>query len=460
MLKVSDEISNMSELGDTYELVGRRIQQHMERLRAAYKDNKDRNVYYKEVKMFYVVGFVILDIALAALFLALGSIDVDHLVRELQSSFIKNVFQNEETAKLVIRGTAYVALVLFLYAVYYTGTLFYSKRVERFGTRIDQVEKTLKKRHEEMKRSTQYQDIMKSINAGKDLQLPMKNDMGEEIMRIRQQMDQTGEKVRFIRQIVRTAVISAFFFFLYVWELTLLIGSRKTVSGVVFVLLCAFTAVFVHLFEFKLGEYLGKFSKVAGIGLAAVSSLLIALNMKKYLPDQFLDIDISAGGAVFNHPYLIIPVIFFIGMVLGILFTHYDSEIDKWKNGFEVEMKYGEKPRANKRTIIFRLGMTVLMSMYCCWFGMEEPSGVWGVILGIFWYLANPLMKPRGSYVYAFFGVGKCIANEVILAAMLLCNLMGAVGTLSFESIFSLIVAFAFPFVCGAVATMINNMIV
>ena len=87
-------------------------------------------------------------------------------------------------------------------------------------------------------------------------------------------------------------------------------------------------------------------------------------------------------------------------------------------------------------------------------------TGFGGIVLVAFiWYCSNCILKPRGSYLYTFWGRGRCIENEFVKSAMVIGSVACGRGTISMEEIVCLGVAFVASFVIAGIATAINNVI-
>ena len=84
----------------------------------------------------------------------------------------------------------------------------------------------------------------------------------------------------------------------------------------------------------------------------------------------------------------------------------------------------------------------------------------WTIVTSVFlWYCANCIIKPRESYLYTFWGRGRCVANEFVMAAMVLSAAICGRGTISIAELVCLGVAFVASFVVAGIATAINNII-
>lgn len=110
-------------------------------------------------------------------------------------------------------------------------------------------------------------------------------------------------------------------------------------------------------------------------------------------------------------------------------------------------------------TAFIRGGLALLLALFMCFLCAE--SGVDGIsniiIIGVLWYASNSILKPRGSYLYTFWGKGRAIANEFLMAAMVITSIVCSRGAIKKEELISLLIAFAFSFVAAIIAIIVNE---
>lgn len=219
------------------------------------------------------------------------------------------------------------------------------------------------------------------------------------------------------------------------------------------------TAV-VNLTQFCAGEYMGRYSKIIGVAMAFVYGLILMISLKKALCIPAFEVHLSGMVSKINLAYLIIPIIQIIGIILTVLLSHYGLEQEKWNNGFTVSMKFLSKDNGNKFTLLYRGGLATLLALFMCYLCAKDiVSGLGVIIIAVLWWASNTVLKPRGSYLYTFWGRGRAIANEFVMAAMLITTIICSRGTIKKTELIALALSFIVSFVVAFVARMVNNVI-
>ncbi len=342
------------------------------------------------------------------------------------------------------------------YLLYKAVVLIYCMKLQRYSKRIDKIEKTIIDRINGLNSSSIQKDLMSAIYNNSDYDFPVKNDVGEMINEFYNDLNKTNKKAYSIRRIIRFVVTAIAFLLLYIFDFRYWNqNGSEAVRFAPFILILS-TAILTHLFEFNLGEYLGKLAKPLGILAAAVSCLFIMLGMQKTMPGDFIDYNIP----VINKCFIVVPAVALIGIAVSVWFSHYSLEIEKWQNGFTVPMAYGDKDNGNKMTMLIRGGISLVLAVSALLFALDLQEVQAGLIVGLLWYLANPLLKPRGSYIYTFFGRGKCIGNEIILFSLCIYLQLEAVHMFDANWLVFVGLAVVAHFASAFAASVINNMII
>lgn len=441
-------ISNISYLNGAFSSLKRMTDGKIKSIKDQYSKTLYENTYYREPKVLKLIIFLVISVALFYLS-TIKRADIAHME---QLQFTSKYFKTSMFEKILL----YVGFILAFWALYKAIVEAYCIRLKGFSRRIDKIEKELNARVDGFKTTSLERDILAAAEQNKEYDFPMKNDMGEKISAVLSDLKKTNKRAYTVRKIVRFAVTIIFFAVLYLFDFRYFKQEGAESYRFAAFLLILATTVLVHTFEFNLGEYLGKLSKPLGLVAAAVSCFLIMLGLKNVLPGDFYDV--GKEIPVVNKAYLVVPVVAFIGILVSVICSHYSLEKERWEKGFSVAMSYGSKDNGNKGTLLFRGGLSLLLAAMAiiCSVSMTGESAA---VVGILWYCANPLLKPRGSYIYTFFGRGKCIGNEIIMLALCLYLQLEAVGTLNSDFIVFVICAAITHFAVALGCKIVNEII-
>ena len=430
----NNDISCVASVNTSYESIKQLSERRIAKIRQQYDETIKENTYYREIKVYEIIIFL----ALAAAILYFVTFKREDLLFFVSYQFPTIDFKESMVEKILL----YCGYIVAMWMLYKAIVLIYCMKLKGYSRRIDKIEKTISKRIDALNSSSIQNDMMKAITNNVEYDFPVKNDIGEMISSLNNDLAKTNKKAYNIRRVIRYAVTIVTFLLLYVFDFRFFMqnGSESVELAPFFLMLA--TAILVHLFEFNLGEYLGKLAKPAGILAAAVSCVFIMLGLKKLMPGDFLDFNIP----VINKGYIIVPIIAFIGIVVSVWFSHYESERDKWQNGFEIPMDGGRAKPGDKKILLTRGGLSLLLAAVAMWLSTGIPNFVSAIFLGIVWYLAHPLMKLGLSYIFIFFGKGKCIGNEIIMLALCLFLEWNVVGCFDKEALIFVAIAVAARF--------------
>lgn len=442
----NSNISSVSSVNSSFQSLRKYADRRIEKLRKQYEKTIAENTYYKEPKVLKIVILIV--ISLGVFYWAtLRRADLKYF-----DQFSSIAIKTSMVEKIVL----YVAYLLAFYLLYKAVVLIYCMKLQRYSKRIDKIEKTIIDRINGLNSSSIQKDLMSAIYNNSDYDFPVKNDVGEMINEFYNDLNKTNKKAYSIRRIIRFAVTAIAFLLLYIFDFRYWNqNGSEAVRFAPFILILS-TAILTHLFGFNLGEYLGKLEKPLGILAAAVSCLFIMLGMQKTMPGDFIDYNIP----VINKCFIVVPAVALIGIAVSVWFSHYSLEIEKWQNGFTVPMAYGDKDNGNKMTMLIRGGISLVLAVSALLFALDLQEVQAGLIVGLLWYLANPLLKPRGSYIYTFFGRGKCIGNEIILFSLCIYLQLEVVHMFDANWLVFVGLAVVAHFASAFAASVINNMII
>lgn len=87
----------------------------------------------------------------------------------------------------------------------------------------------------------------------------------------------------------------------------------------------------------------------------------------------------------------------------------------------------------------------------------ESYSGRVFIVFAAWWWAVNPLMRPRGSKLFVFWGRARCIANEILMIVMCIAFMIGNNANIGIEQITSILVVAGGSLVVGFAATVANG---
>lgn len=449
---ISTHISNIKNIHKAYTSVRNRIHNLIRNLKNDYEEFTRGNVYYKKVGVGKIILSIMIDIVLI------------FLVSVFSSTLEATKFNVDQldSGNVLYFIVSRLLLFLCIYCIYNTGVMLYSKKIERYAARIARVERRAEKALERLKDGKLDNQLLRAAIHNEDITIDSENDLGREIVRIREGFMSTNQKAHNVKKCVRIGVSAILYLSLLLYMLVKVNGKPAVdpASGILISLLCVLAAAAINVTQFNAGEYMGKFSKLIGSVMALVYGLVLYLCLKKSFTIPAFEIPWTGFAAKINVACIVIPIIQTLGIILTVCLSHYGLEKEKWENGFEVPMAYSFKPDGNKFTVLVRGGIAIVSAFLLCILITQTPVKEFVVIASaILWYCSNSLMKPRGSYLYTFWGRGKCIANEFVMAAMVISAALCGRGTISQEELIFMAVAFGDSFLIAGLATFINNRI-
>ncbi len=458
-------ISNVKRINMAYDSVEKRLNGIVDGLKADYEKFTEGNVYYRKVSGGSIFLSIFLDIILFIAALYLGAVRATIQTGYSYNYAMPSGFQTYLYGKDNVLGSiiSIILLIAFLYSVYATAIKVYCKKLERYSKRIDKVSREVDSRITTIRSAQLRQDIIGSAARNEEYKIASNNDLGREIASIRDGFMNTNQKAHTVKKFISIGASVVAFLSLLLY---LLIKVKPNIAiepnnGLSLMMLYILAAAIVNLTQLCAGEYMGRFSKIVGAIMAIIYGLVLMLTIRDVMIFPAFEIQTTGFMSVINKSFWAIPLLQIIGIVLTVILSHYGLEQEKWKNGFSVNMSYGSKDNGNKVTMLTRGGLALLLALLMCVLcAADTVKGFFGiVIVGVLWYASNSILKPRGSYLYTFWGRGRAIANEFVMAAMLLTSIICSRGTISVNEMIALGIAFIVSFVVAIIARMVNNVI-
>lgn len=457
---VSTNISNIKNINVAYNSVENRLNDSVERLKTDYEEFTKVNVYYKKVGVGKIIISIIVDLVL--LFLLLQNTMV---TTWLQSNVEFREYGIEQLDNVSILSSLvfWILFIITAYCIFNTGVMFYCKKIERYSARINKVERKITKELEKIKGTGISNQLIQVAMQNQEYSIDSKNNLGDEIAKIRAGFMNTNQKAHNVKRFINIGISVVLFIFLVVY-MFVKINGKVTVNptgGLSIVALYVLATAIINITQYNAGEYMGRYSKIVGAVMAMVYGFILGICLKSNYSISAFELELTGVATKVNVAYIVIPFVQVVGIILTVFLSHYGLEKDKWENGFEVPMTFLSKSNGNKLTLLFRGGIATFLAFSLC--GTVSATAVksFGLIVtfAFLWYCANCIIKPRGSYLYTFWGRGRCIANEIVMVAMVLSAVICGRGTVSMEELICLGVAFVASFVIAGIATVINNVI-
>jgi hypothetical protein len=320
--------------------------------------------------------------------------------------------------------------------------MIYSKKMDGYGRRINKLCKELEDRLSKFRANNIKDEIIVAAERNEDYTIDSQDDIGHEIAVLRHAFQVNIKNALVIKQVTSIGVYIIAFVAVCLFMLIKFNGVSLDVhSGFAAALVFLMMTAVLNIMMFNSEEYLGKFSKLIGSGMAILYGVILMLSLKPLIGDQSVRlVKIGDSAEFLNNGYMFIPIIQVLSILLTIWLSHYGKEKNLWNNGIDI-MAYDYRPTGTKGTIIFRGGLSTFWTLLICGIVAATPDFVQAgniIVLAILWYMANTLLKPSGSYLYSFWGRKRAIANEVVMFAMVVTTRLLSKGAISHEEIIAL----------------------
>ena len=210
---INTNISNIKKINMAYDSTERRLNSSISKLRSDYEEFTKGNVFYKKVSAGKIILSIVIDLAL--IYGVLQSAFIVNLIQE-SIDFSKYGAEPISTSSALPSLVFWILLVICVYCIYNTGVMFYCKKVERYSSRIDKVEKKAKEAIGQLKAMQLNTTLVKAAMSNEEYSIDSKNDLGSEIASIRTGFMNTNMKAHNVKRFVRfgtTAVLYAVLIF-------------------------------------------------------------------------------------------------------------------------------------------------------------------------------------------------------------------------------------------------------
>lgn len=464
---ISEKISSIEAVGKLYNSLGERTANIVTGLRNYFDEVNKRNTWAKNTNIFVVFWQILLLLAGVAVLL-LWDIVV------LATSNTIEHFLDLENGTLTVTDLSVLKLVVIGFIVsriYAIVKNILNLQLVKCRKRINRVEKQIIASVAQVRSQSLLEGIRDTLNKNMHMDFPTDNKLGDEVMSIRDQigtMDQRLGKAKKVSAIILAFLLGGLALFGILFEVApqLKEGLLPETSMLV-ATMQIFVIEVIVIIMINVGPYLGKFTKPLGFGLAAVFSLVYMLVLKGKTAcaidsDLIGLMEINTESFFFSNAMLV-PLFTMLGMFFIIAVTQLGGEVDKLTNGYEVKMAYGEEKRSNKARVYFLgalYGVNIFILLYLMRIWVREEKYAILIFGGLFWWLINSTIRPRGSRLYAFWGRWRCVANETFLMILCITTIIAERGEFSSVDLFILGFIFVTSKIVGGVATIINNIVV
>lgn len=425
---LNEAISNISSLERSYEKSDQRIDDLTKELKEDLEDKIINNPIHQKMPVWRLLIWILAETVLITIALKFGKVfswlwggvsnwltrlaSLDEEMNADISAFLLN------SRKIGNIRTFFLCLVIaaVVYVGWLTALKVYSRVIEGYRLWAAGIEKEAHKRVLELKDKKTVENIVANITDYKDYETEEVNDLGNIVIRFKKTVSGMNGRAAVIKAAGGAALaLFACIFFMRICVLKLNGAEKLTIEcGVYATLLYLFATAFINLFQFCLGQFFGVISRYIGIGMAVIYGVAI----------HFYYCRVLEGGVFSFGTGLLLPVFQAAAMILTVLLSHYSIERENWDKGFRIVFKYGNKPAGTKWKLCKRIALSTGITLIMCVWAMHNIIFLWRCIpLMFLWHCSNCLFKRHGSYLYAFWGKWRAIANEFVVGAMLFTSI-------------------------------------
>ncbi len=456
------EISNVGRISQSYSSAEQRLHEVIRRLRSDCDKHVRENIYYRS-NGGHVFRSIVYDVVFLLVICSRRSLSCGLRSKlAFAPSVVTNVFYLLFEQSNILSSLVLLLLIAaFLHCIYQTAIKIYNRNLSGYSKRIDKAEQEILSGLSGL--DNVRQEILAAAAENKECTINNGNRIGEEIIRIRSGLVGTKQKASLAKKYINIGASATSFIVLLAF---ILFGFKGNLSismngGMAAAVLYVVAAAVVNLTQFCAGEYMGKFSRVIGAAMAVIYGIFLSAALKDALVFSDLELYVSGMSAFLDKAYIAIPAMQAFGIILTVLLSHYGLEREKWQDGFSVSMRYGSKDDGNPTTLICRGSVALALALIMCYLC---ASG-WGIVsifaVPMLWYASNTMMKPRGSYLYTFWGRGRAIANEFVMAAMAITTIIcsRSKGMLDEDELLAWCAALILAFVFALAAKIVNTFV-
>ncbi len=455
---ISSNISDIENIVNASFSVENRLNNLFRGLNADYEEFIKGNVFYKKVSIVNIVLSIIIDIVL--IFVLFQNTKIAMFIQRhiSYSGYRFNQIGSKNALSSII---FWILFAICVYSIYKTGVKIYCKKIERYSKRISNAKHKATKALENLKNQQLSSQMLKAILNDEEFTIDSRNDLGDEIISIREGFMTTNQKAHNVKRAIQFGVTGILYALFIIFTLTKLRNSAEISNnyGLTVALMNIVAIIIIGISQINLGEFLGKYTKMIGCLAAMIYSGLLYFSIRKVFAIPFIKIEGSTQP--YNKACIIIPLLQFVSIILAVCLSHYGILKEKIEQGFEVPMKYGDnKPKGTKGMLFSCIAVASVGAVLIFVIVARKPiSGLWDILIFTFlWYLTNCLVKPRGSYLYAYWGPGRSIANELVMISAVISSAICSRGTLSIREILCMCIGVVGSFIIGGIATFINNL--
>ncbi|MBQ7776621.1 MAG: hypothetical protein IJ379_11945 [Lachnospiraceae bacterium] len=466
---INERLSSVSMVQKSYNSVIERSSADISDLRKYYEEVNANNAWAQKTSTIKLIfNIIFCTAAVVALFMWETVCD---LLQEKLTELINQVYP--VTGDVFDPNSFFIlkvlVLIILVHNIYATVRTIFCLKVFKFYRKINKVELHAGEAIGTYRGSNALKMVKDAIANNQTIQFPTENKLGNEMAEIREQLKTLNASIstyKKIAEIITSIALIAIVAYgmLGGWKPALESGIPMTfgTAGMIMMIIAIEVIIVIMM---KVGPYTGKFTKLIGLILAAGYGYMyhvILQDRTTAILERELMQQLNVGDNSIFTMAVAFPALTVISMIFIIFFTNLSGEVDKLKNGFVVEMAYGDDKTGGKKWVLFLGGWYILnMLVLANFMGSIQELGFVALILpGFLWWVINPLMRPRGSRLYAFFGRGRCVANEIALflaCIMMIVSEQGPITMLQLSIMGGMIVG---SLIVGGIARYINNNLV
>ena len=453
-------LSNVKRIESSFNTAEKKLDKVVSGLQGDYQEFTKKNPFYEKVGHGQIVMSIILDVVVCVLLIYFRGLMLPGIGADLSMENFARYLLAGQNDSILPSILTLLLVALLLFCLYRTGVQIYSKRVEKYGTEVSKIREEINSRLDGGQAAKLRKEMIQAAEKNQEYTVESKNDIGERIRTLQKNFDEVNQKADHVRKYVNFGIAAVAMLTLVIYLLAKVKADITVdkVNGFALALLYLCVAAMIHMIQFSSGQYMLKFGKPVAIAMAAVYGLILSVALKgEYDVTAIVIPDAEAAG--WNKAYIFLPAVQVIRIILTVLVSHYGLEKEKWRNGFSVKMSYGSKDNGNKMTLFRRGGLALfLLLVLCTLMAAQAPDEMTLLVLCSFlWYASNSVLKPRGSYLYAFWGPKRAWANELVTVGMVLTSCIGARGSMGLEELIAVGIIAALTLLIAGIATWINN---
>ena len=433
--------------------------------RLAEEDSMKRssNAFHRSYGFFEVVWTLIFLAGSVLLFIKRD------IVRETVTERLKDAGMSARDRDVLIPNLEQITGVLLLLIVIICGSnllrMIYNAMLARRTTRIKSCRKTAEKRAAAKDMPSFTSAVITAVEEGKgDFSADHKNDLGNRISSIRDDMEKSNRRARIMKAVISPVFSAVYYLFGFVimWLLKDKLAADSFFTYVWLTLFGTYTYFAIDVVLCSIGGYLGKYMRPFGCLLAAGYAGFLWYLITGIDGGLFGNSVLTNNSAEVLLPQLkasyVVVLLQFIAMAAGILSGDYLGMKEKWEKSFVVTLQYGGSGRERTRGSVIRRMLWSSMWVILSWVvGTQVKADISIAVFVYVWWRAMPLFKPFGSVIYDFFGRGKSISMELMSFAVLIMHFLRLYGTISLKELLIIGISLVVYIIFGIVIKAVND---